>query len=1038
MSGSNKTIRLTKKKKRSWLTILFFLSTNMYIVYLITNQSIFETNSYILFSLTMFVFMFKIMLRKKNPYPQKKTSVLDTLRITWKFLRISKNHILTAIIGISIAALIISQTILFTGSYQQANLDNYLNNQDSIALDISFHQTNKTEFNRWSNFIDSGIDNWLDDEDLSLNTYESSLQMKFKIITNSTITNNTRRLNTLNVLTNDFSQSTLEYLNNFPSFSYDFVNGTTPQVLIVSQKQLSRDISDTDDFAQLDHIPALLEQSIANRVNASHPLSNYSIPVDYIWVFNETDEIYATEKRIATPLTSLFLNQVQTWRLFDQFESITEQIEGVALGWGLSKAITEVHIRFPNLLETDIQSYKRNLGQFIEKIGVKIDEYFIQIGKNSFTLDINSPLLDIIEDYDDNLLQLKFIIALMNFPIILVSFYLLNFAFSLLKKLKEQIFYVMMTRGVSNSQSSSFMVVETLISAIIASGVGMLLSIPITIAELRTSGILQFKFNEISLIIPDDWIWELPVLGILLSLNFSLLGRVDLNRIQWSEDHRNVELIPFWQRGQLPLVTFSIALLFWIILENVSLAGLDKELLFIFGFTVLILLIISLPLVLANNFLKIIAWTAKFTAGANRYVSLLIHNLHSKRTVTSQFMAIMFASILLTFLASSVAISLNDWVDEQSRYEVGADLNVEVDLLNFAHIDSIMDSLRGISDIEGIESASEFLRSTYQQTHSHVQAGENPIRYELLGVNVSSFSSGAFWMNDYADQDLEDILDVIGSSIVGVGIQEDERNILDLEIEDEMVINYGVDGVFGETVVLKAEFDFWPNLVSEIPTTIGEDDSVLTTVHLLGSFKTILGLSKILTKSIKLGIYITLDENANANRVIGLIQNKLQVLPSFEVNYYDDPSEGYFTSQQINYLMSTMHGIVIFSIIINIISISYYAFIVITQRGKEFALYSVMGMKNNELKKLILFELMILVLSSLIIGLIASAIFSGMIINLLMSSSTIMATIAIELKYSFVISSIYVLSFILGSYGITRLTIRRLFKKSINNLLRAQ
>jgi ABC-type antimicrobial peptide transport system permease subunit len=273
---------------------------------------------------------------------------------------------------------------------------------------------------------------------------------------------------------------------------------------------------------------------------------------------------------------------------------------------------------------------------------------------------------------------------------------------------------------------------------------------------------------------------------------------------------------------------------------------------------------------------------------------------------------------------------------------------------------------------------------------------------------------------------------------MGVGIKESERNILDLELEEELVINYGVDGVFGETVVIKTEFDFWPNLVSEIPTTIGADDSALTTIHLLGSFNTILGLSKILTNSVKLGMYITLDEDVNDNRVIGLIQNKLLSLSSFKVNYFDDPSEGYFTAQQINYLMSTMHGIVIFSIIINIISISYYAFIVITQRRKELALYSVLGMKNDELKNLIIFELMVLIVSSLVIGIIASAFLSGMIINLLMSSSTIMATIAIELKYSFVISLIYVFSFLFGSYAITRLTIRRLFKKSINNLLRTQ
>ena len=136
MRGSTKTIRSTKKKNRSWFTIIFFLAINTFIVYLISNQGIFELLSYLLFALTMILFILKIIFRKKSPFPQNKTSILDTLKITSKFLRINKNHILTAIIGISIAAIIISQTILFTGSYQQANLDNYLNNQDSTALNI--------------------------------------------------------------------------------------------------------------------------------------------------------------------------------------------------------------------------------------------------------------------------------------------------------------------------------------------------------------------------------------------------------------------------------------------------------------------------------------------------------------------------------------------------------------------------------------------------------------------------------------------------------------------------------------------------------------------------------------------------------------------------------------------------------------------------------------------------------------------------------------------------------------------------------------
>ena len=194
MRGSTKTIRSTKKKNRSWFTIIFFLAINTFIVYLISNQGIFELLSYLLFALTMILLILKIIFRKKSPFPQNKTSILDTLKITSKFLRINKNHILTAIIGISIAAIIISQTILFTGSYQQANLDNYLNNQDSTALNIGFHQTNKTEFNKWSNFIDSGIDNWISNEDLSLNTFQTSLQIEFTLITNSTITNFSRYL----------------------------------------------------------------------------------------------------------------------------------------------------------------------------------------------------------------------------------------------------------------------------------------------------------------------------------------------------------------------------------------------------------------------------------------------------------------------------------------------------------------------------------------------------------------------------------------------------------------------------------------------------------------------------------------------------------------------------------------------------------------------------------------------------------------------------------------------------------------------------
>ena len=195
------------------------------------------------------------------------------------------------------------------------------------------------------------------------------------------------------------------------------------------------------------------------------------------------------------------------------------------------------------------------------------DDLYIA-GYRSFSF--NDNVIFIFNSVEDTTAQLFINVVLFALPVILIAIFLAYFSFGLIRKQKLQILGIYLSRGISKTQYTVFIIFEMIISLIIGLVVGVFLSFPISAFIVRSNGFLEFERSLF--ITPEvlsvDLIFLLAQYGILLAFiinilqitNYLTFSIKDIER-ESVEEREN----PFWRRKYLDILFLAFGLTFYLI-----------------------------------------------------------------------------------------------------------------------------------------------------------------------------------------------------------------------------------------------------------------------------------------------------------------------------------------------------------------------------------------------------------------------------------------------------------------------------------------
>ncbi|MCY3412280.1 MAG: hypothetical protein INQ03_11655 [Candidatus Heimdallarchaeota archaeon] len=1020
--------RMENESKRSSI-VLFLIALNSVIVYLITDLEIFLTVAE--YSLGLFVIYWYLFGRNKSSegIPESKTRVISTIRLGLKFIKLNRRYLILSIFGITIAVMIISQSIIFTNTFEQHSFDNYIGEADVSTIKIDLDKVNRTEYNLFVDSMDEGIESWAIKEDLNLVDYNTTADLNMKLLTNITIEDDRREVSLETVQTINLDSKWSDF-QDYPSFPSEIDTSSEPVILIIREDSFSNPYSYYNITNESKTGRIMVMEDSLKRVNSSYTLYNLSIQIDYIWLVSMQELLYATENGFPVVYNSFVMNQEQIWSTYEDLEEIAFDSNQTSNCWGKVLTTTEVFVDIPEMKQMNLVEYTDALQRFRDRLSQFVDEFRINIHLEYSEKEISSPIIDSLMLYNEEFASIQFVMLLMNIPIILTSVFLLVFAYDALKRFKEQYFFMLLTRGVSSGQLLNFNLVEGLLTSFLSITIGMMLSIPLVIYEFSLSSGITIDYGY-GLIIPESWYWKLPLLGLLMILELSLITRVSSDSLSWVDNYSPSRHEPFWKRWNIPVIILILSLIIQLVLTLVNFTEDTRELAFIAGDTNILLIILTLPLVLSNYILRILGYFSQLGRKGNRYLTIIVHNLTKHNHYTYQFTSIIIAVFLVMFVSVSVSYSVDQWAYEQNHYKIGGDLLIEVHIPNSNYIDSVQEQLTTVDQTSGVQSTSSALKVIYGQTNWDVAVGEDRYVYSILGLNSLTATNTLYWQDDYSDYDLNSILSLVADG--SMAMKSDELQKLDLNIDDSHLISYGSHGVNTLSVRISASFDYFPYIATQSLAEQRSDD--LKSIHLVTNFDRALEISSIIRNDLTLVYFVNLEDDVNAVNIKNVLEENLE-FDEFIVSIADDPSKDYFLKNQISFLISANSGIILFSLMLATTAIILYALLLRSSRAREIMLYRVLGLKNGEIIQLIRLEMLLLVVIGILLAFISSIGIVHIVIALLTSTDVIQASIGVSIKYDWIPVMITLGSTLIITLIVSRLVIEQFFKELPTTLLR--
>lgn len=1056
--------------KRSWVMITLSIALNALIFYIIIQADIFRSIT-IVASVVLLVLIIRKLIqnwlrRRKDtgilavPHSGK---AIDGVKIIRKYLKINRKYLLATTIGLVLALLVIAQVSIMSTSYRQAGFERFIDGNDLSLVKIEVNNANDTIFNIWESVFDPRIDDWMEEYGFEYNSSWSYGRLTFKIMLGPRFNFDaaSRWMDFQTATTHEYSKNVYDLYSQFPSFQgFEYDNNESLLVVPPSISRARTAIGtvyyNPDDFLNVTETNGTMDILVDKAtqypvIDDSQSFNNITYAFDRVWQLTDDDLAFIKSNNLRLPFKSdqanFYLRDNQEWDLFSHLINSENNANITNYTYGDIGFTSIIKINLPLIIDLSLQDLNTLIGEFVNEISALITGFSsVRISHSTalvITTQVTSPLGNVVTEFLNGISDLNRIILVTSVPLILTSLFLLYFSLTIVEKRKEKLFGQMLMRGGSILQIRAMLTAEILIASVLATGIGMGLSIPLSSLFLQSSGLLAFNNPAIELIIPRDLYWRLPLLGLLLSLDFNLISLNKISKLEIDETMIPFEdKQPFWIKFNLDLIFFIISILFWAfvlfgsISENLNEIVYDQ-----FGPMMLLFSVFGFPLVVGRYLIQMLDYILQFLKIRFDILNLAVKNLITNRNFTNKLIALLITCMMFAVMGLVMTTTMVETSEERAQYLLGSDIYVEgIDIHNSTEMDKLM--------VNGVSSISPIKELIYKPNVYELPPGIKAIDAivsHFIGIDLDTFANTAYWKESYASESISKLVDILrinGSTI----LQKNFAEILDLDIGDTHELRYGSTASKKYDLSLNGIVDYFPNFIFDIPDselTVEEQQHLyfvvsLDTLEILENEVSIWQLTQ--------GFYIKLENQIDVSKVADQLnfifrnddEIKISSYDEFAVSILQSIEEGNGLAEQENdFLEISLHSILLITFLVIIMGILSYSNVLLGSRSTEIGIYRALGMKRNQIVKLLFYEISIIIFSS---------VFFGVLAGIFLSKITFLVTFGGSANIVPPFTMKYPLSLLLNtSLTITALSLFlsfipafRISRKKVQNVLRAQ
>ena len=922
--------RLTRRKTPISKTLVSFaLFINLLVLFLLFKDVPF-VNTFFAYlsgfagSLFLVALLISFLRNRKKPVKVK----LTEKKLVLHYLRTTRKYILVSIVGMILAVLILSQGFLIPHYYEDRIVVSYFGDADYVE---SF---NIYVFPEYVEEPGSGgkIGNLNLTEKLVL--YDALYDASISALKN-----------TLLPVTFGFDQiplfSTLNHTAIYGEVvdDYFYLGISIYPLTERNQEYLERAYGTHSSFNNDTVISVVSEDAdIVLRSLETYPLLKRNEFGEEQYLLNTTKIQHVTDSRIASD-SYTYREPV---RLFVSMEIFNDLIKWMDVrDYGGIDQITLFSSVPP------AENIREQANQ-MKSIGNKLTKALNKIAGNSFAY--NSPYENLLNEVLNLLEGIRIVILLLVAPIIGLGLYLMYFASTLVERRRKRLLTIMKLRGTTEDELKILFLTEITTSSIMATIVGMVLSVPWTFSTLNFTGTLGEVGNRIPL--PSDWFYVIPLIGFALTFDvnivpmFRMAGRDLLDELTPEEQKK-----PRWQRYNLDLILLAIGIIDYSLFKWFPIKGpLDGVIVIIFLLSpfAIIGIFLGFSLFVSRIFAPAIGRFSDFMwVKRGNLFALATRNMRQTRFTSSKFVAFTLFGLMVGYTLILLPTNIAEYNSLTAYYNEGADIRISSPLPFNSSL------IANVSSIPGVEAT----------TMTMVGSLDVNTYFRVMGVNHSTFAAAAFWKPEFSSEGLTSLMSQLG---------ENESNVL---LHPKTADNYGVKqgdplfllGLQSYHLTVAGTFDYFPNLMGSSPF-FGADYMIMNLDYALNANIT----------DISYYLYVKLKQNVNVTSTLELIRS---AVPGFTVS---SPLEKTFNDIVFESVTgSILQSSLWLTIVIISVSSLFYTFITLADRKKEIAIFRAIGMKERQIFSLLVVETLTIMGVGIVLGTVAGYILNEFIVGLI-------------------------------------------------------
>lgn len=935
--------------------------------------------------------------------------LLDGIKLSRKYLKINKKYTFTSIIGLILAILVISQVMIINSSFRQYSFDQYSEHANTTGYEFHIENVDNQSFLNWAEFTTNQLNKWKQVSDSQINSINSIGEIRFNLYLGEFLEpdKNESWANYVLSETRIWTEEYYRLYSNFPSFPGFEFDANEIVLIIPANLESKYTNKTTTDYSTTEFISSEGDNHTFEILTgySKHDIINgtvvefdkISYQADHVWQLTDADIGYLKNNQLVLPIShtwsGLFSANGHEWDLYSKLMRSNFNTTIPDFVWGKPSISGSVSIAIEKIENYSLESQVIELSKLVEAMDIDILNFIENQEPHLPTFEISfkssSPLTVQFVRYTSGTSDLNRAILITSLPLVLTSLFLLYFSLTLIEKRKEKLFGQMLIRGSSILQIRGMLLAEILFSSIIATVLGMLMSVPISSLFLKSSGLLEFNNPNVILVIPTNWIWRLPLIGMLLAMDFNLLSINNIANLEIEDAVSNVSnKKPFWVRINLDLILFLLSGLFWLIILNFNLSFEYSS--FIYSVLAPIMLVITLigfPLIVGRYFIQFLERFVMISKLRFDMLTLAIHNINKNRQFTTQLVAILLTGMMLSFMGLVMTQTMSGVSDERAKYSLGSDIFVEgIDIEDPVNNDKL-----NVSGISGF-SYTKRLEYTPDRIELAPDQDENDIHTShILGIDPQTFPEAAFWMDDYAEDELDTLMYSLGDLrdafyLRLAFLERTSAEALNLGVGDKYSFSFGYQGRLSTSFTIAALVDYFPRLITEIPTNDLGSTGKLKNIYLITQLATVESLDSALSfDRVSTGAYIKVEEGVEITEVAEALDANYADADNIKVVTYTSEiisllssleSQGELAKEENEIFEISLHSILLVTFIVNIVGMGYYSFSFTADRQKELGIYRALGMKRKQITVLLFYEILLIVLTSIIFGMLSGVVVS--------------------------------------------------------------